>query len=96
MTPENIAIDKQFVLRQDVLVDQIGDECVVFDPTTKMVFTVNQTGAMIINKLRQPQLIATLVEYLASCSSASRDVILRDCEAFLAILLDKGLATCVE
>jgi PqqD family protein of HPr-rel-A system len=64
----------------------ISDSGFVFDPGTGHSFTVNETGLLLLQRLKDAPNTAALVDRLAEEYSAARRDIERDVDEFIAAL----------
>ncbi len=76
---------KKIKLTEDVLVQVIEEQAVIVSPSGGMITTVNETGAFIINFLKENENISleTLIIAVENEFAAPKDIIANDVTIFI-------------
>jgi len=88
----SIGADEVLVAADGVLVSDVEDELVMLDQESDEYYGLNPVGAFLWDRLEEPQTVRELEAATASEFDVARDRCRDDVRAFLADLLDAGLA----
>lgn len=83
--------DFSWIASDIVTSSEIGDELALLEPETGQYFTLNQTGSVVWQFLREPHPLSEIVDEVANKFDVSATQCKDDVEALIAQLSEAGL-----
>ena len=88
-----IKLDDHIIKRKDIISRVIDNHLLLLSPESRLLFRLNEFGALIWNQLDHYHLITDLLESITDTYQVEQDILANDLIDFLEALRDKNLIT---